>query len=234
MHFGSHSHMLLMSVALQGCVDLGIAETPVHLGTVETVAVLGEYNSLYLVSLPLVLELHFHSLPFQVGNKHIPIAAPADFRFNDVVKLILRPVRLSFRRLRLTLSFPLAMCKPHFKVSSLQIQVLRNRSFLSEMVLPLLSIRLKAICTCGCSLSKCRAMKNWVSRMPIRSMYSSTIPAMTRFVKRGSSSLEKLNAILECDNLGILVLVKYIVHHTFEIASLCDFCHHTPILFMSS
>ena len=36
------------------------------------------------------------------------------------------------------------MCKPYFKVSSLQIRVLRRRSCLSDMVLPLLSMRLKA------------------------------------------------------------------------------------------
>ena len=58
------------------------------------VAVLGEDNALYFVGLPLVLEINFHSLPFQVGDKHVPVAASADFRFEDVVKLIFRLVRL--------------------------------------------------------------------------------------------------------------------------------------------
>lgn len=58
------------------------------------VAVLGEDYALNLVSLPSVTEMYFHALTFQVGDKHVPVAAPADFRFEDVVKLIFRLVRL--------------------------------------------------------------------------------------------------------------------------------------------
>lgn len=83
MHFSCHFHPFLTSVALQGRVNLEITETPVHLGTVETVAVLGEYNTLHLVRLPLVPEMHFHALPFQVGDKYVPVATPADFSFED-------------------------------------------------------------------------------------------------------------------------------------------------------
>ena len=57
------------------------------------VAVLGENYTLYLVGLPFVLETDFHALSLQVGDKHVPVAAPADFRFEDVVQLISRPVR---------------------------------------------------------------------------------------------------------------------------------------------
>lgn len=39
---------------------------------------------------------------------------------------------------------------------------------------------------------------------------------------------------LGCHYLRILILVDYVAHHTFEVASLCDFCHHIPILLMSS
>ena len=39
---------------------------------------------------------------------------------------------------------------------------------------------------------------------------------------------------LVCDNLGILVLVKDIIHHTLKVASLYDFRHHIPILINSS
>ena len=81
-----------MPVMLQSCVNLGIAETPVHFGAVEAIAVLGKYNALYFVSLPSVAEIHFHTLPFQVGDKHVPVAAPAYFGFEYVVKLILRLV----------------------------------------------------------------------------------------------------------------------------------------------
>ena len=41
-----------------------------------------------------MLEMYFHSLPFQVGDKHVPVAASADFHFDDVVKRIFRPVWL--------------------------------------------------------------------------------------------------------------------------------------------
>ena len=107
MCFGCHSHTLIISIAPQGCVNLGITELSVHLGAVETVAVFGEDYTLYFVRLPLVLEMHFHSLPFQVGDKHVPVAAPADLHFEDVVKLVLRPVRL-FQPL--TLNVILAVC----------------------------------------------------------------------------------------------------------------------------
>lgn len=83
-----------MPVALQCRVNLRIAETSVHFRAVEMVAALNENNALYFVRLPLVLEMHFHSLTLQVGGKHVPVAAPADLRFEDVVKLVLRPVRL--------------------------------------------------------------------------------------------------------------------------------------------
>ena len=76
-----HSYSLGASIPVQCRVNLGIAETPVHLGAVEMVAILGEYHALYFVRLPLVLEMHFHSLPFQVGDKHVPVAAPADLLF---------------------------------------------------------------------------------------------------------------------------------------------------------
>lgn len=72
-----------MSVVLQCRINLGITETSVHLGAVDVVAVLGEHYTLYFVRLPLVLEMHFHILPFQVGDKHIPVATPADFSFED-------------------------------------------------------------------------------------------------------------------------------------------------------
>lgn len=58
------------------------------------VAIHGEYNTLHLAGLPLMLEMYFHSLPFQVGDKHVPVAASADFHFDDVVKRIFRPVWL--------------------------------------------------------------------------------------------------------------------------------------------
>ena len=35
-----------------------------------------------------------YRLPFQVGDKHVPVAASADFHFDDVVKRIFRPVWL--------------------------------------------------------------------------------------------------------------------------------------------
>lgn len=82
------------SVALQECINPGIAESPVHLGAVEAVAVHGKDNTLNLVCLPLVLEADFHALPVEVGDKHVPVSAPAGFRFEDVVKFVLRPVRL--------------------------------------------------------------------------------------------------------------------------------------------
>ncbi len=105
MCFRCQSGALLVPVALQGSVNLGIAETPVHLGAVETVAVLGEYNALYLVGLSLVFEMYFHTLPLQVSDKHVPVAAPADFRFEDVVQLIFRLVRL-FQTVALDILFP--------------------------------------------------------------------------------------------------------------------------------
>lgn len=71
------------------------------------IAVLGEDHALYFVRLPFVLEPHFHVLPIQVGDKHVPIAAPADLGFEDVVKLVLYPVRL-FQPL--TLDVILAVC----------------------------------------------------------------------------------------------------------------------------
>ena len=94
-----------------------------------------------------------------------------------------------------TCSLPLEKWSPYFLVSSLQIRSLRKRSFLSDMVLPLLSMRLNAICTCGCSLSKCRPMMYCVSLITIRSIYSRAICAMTALFSRGASSLEKLNVI---------------------------------------
>lgn len=85
MYFGCHAHTFIISIVLQGCVNLGIAEPSVHFGAVETVAVLCEYNSLYLVRLPLVLETDFHAQTMQVGDKHVLVAAPADFLFENVV-----------------------------------------------------------------------------------------------------------------------------------------------------
>ena len=41
------------------------------------VAIHGEYNTLHLAGLPLMLEMYCHSLPFQVGDKHVPVAASA-------------------------------------------------------------------------------------------------------------------------------------------------------------
>ncbi len=95
------------TIALQCRINLGITETPVHFGAVEMIAVLGEDHALYFVHLPFVLEPHFHALPIQVGDKHVPIAAPADLGFGDVVKLVLYPVRL-FQPL--TLDVILAVC----------------------------------------------------------------------------------------------------------------------------
>ena len=94
MYFSCHSHTLIISVALQGCVNLGIAETPVHFRTIKMVAVLGEYNALHLVRLSFALERNLHALPFQVGDKHVPVAAPADLPFENVVKLVFGLVRL--------------------------------------------------------------------------------------------------------------------------------------------
>ena len=37
-----------------------------------------------------------------------------------------------------------------------------------------------------------------------------------------------------CDNLGILSFIKDVIHHPLEVASLCDFRHHIPILVKSS
>ena len=73
MRFGGHSHTFLISVVPQGSINLGKAETPVHFGAVEAIAIFGENNALYLISLPSVAEIHFHTLPFQVGDKHIPV-----------------------------------------------------------------------------------------------------------------------------------------------------------------
>ena len=42
---------------LQSRVNLGITETPVHFGAVEMVAIHGEYNTLHLAGLPLMLEM---------------------------------------------------------------------------------------------------------------------------------------------------------------------------------
>ena len=64
------------------------------IGAVEAIAVLSEDHALYFVSLPSVAEIYIHAMPFQVGDKYIPVSTPADFRFEDVVKLILRLVRL--------------------------------------------------------------------------------------------------------------------------------------------
>ena len=68
-----------------GFINLGITKTPVHLGAVETVAVLCEYNALHLVCPFLVFETDFHTLPFQIGNKHVPVTAPAYLFFENVV-----------------------------------------------------------------------------------------------------------------------------------------------------
>ena len=70
------------------------SETPVHLGAVEMVAILGEYHTLYFVRLSSVTEMHFRSLPFQIGDKHVPVSTSADLRFKDVVKLVLCLIRL--------------------------------------------------------------------------------------------------------------------------------------------
>ena len=85
MYFGCHAHTFIISVALQGCVNLGITKTPVHLGAVETVAVLCEYNALHLVCLTLVFESDFLGLPLQIGYKHVPVTAPAYLFFENVV-----------------------------------------------------------------------------------------------------------------------------------------------------
>ena len=42
-----------MPVMPQGCINLGIAETPVHFGAVETIAVLGE-DIIYLIAWAIV------------------------------------------------------------------------------------------------------------------------------------------------------------------------------------
>ena len=58
------------------------------------VAVLDEDNALYFICLTLVLEMHFHTLTFQVGGKHVPVTTPTDLLFENVVKLVLGLVRL--------------------------------------------------------------------------------------------------------------------------------------------
>ena len=88
------------------------------------VAILGEYHTLYFVRLSSVTEMHFRSLPFQIGDKHVPVSTSADLRFKDVVKLVLCLIRL---------------------FQSVTFDILLRRSCLSDMVLPLLSMRLKAI-----------------------------------------------------------------------------------------
>jgi len=67
---------------------------PLISGAIEVVAVLGENDTLHLVCLPFVLETDFHALPLQVGDKHVPVAISAGFRFEDVVQLIFRLVWL--------------------------------------------------------------------------------------------------------------------------------------------
>ena len=58
------------------------------------VAVHGEDHALHFICLSLVFEAGFYTLTVQVGDKHVPVAAPADFRFQYVVQPVLRPVRL--------------------------------------------------------------------------------------------------------------------------------------------
>ena len=111
MFVGWHFHTFPMSVVLQCRINLGITETPVHFGAVETVAVLGKDYALYLDLMPVVVELKYHPQPLQVDDKHIPVTAPADFRFEDVVKLILRLVRL-FQAVALDVLFPVCHMQP--------------------------------------------------------------------------------------------------------------------------
>ncbi|WP_353890507.1 hypothetical protein [uncultured Bacteroides sp.] len=65
-----------MSIPFQSCVNLGIAEPPVNLGTAERVAVHGENYTLHFVRIALVLEPHVHVLFLQISGKHVPVAAP--------------------------------------------------------------------------------------------------------------------------------------------------------------
>ena len=68
-------------------------------------------------------------------------------------------------------------------------------SLRSKMVLPLLSMRLKAIWTYGCSLSKWRPMMYCVSLIPILSMYSRATFAIYSLLSLEESCVEKLREI---------------------------------------
>lgn len=74
----------------------------------------------------IVLETLFHALTFQDGDKHVPVAVPAYLLFKNVVKLVLCLVPL-FLPVKLDIIFSIRYVQAIFKVSSLQIRVLRRR-----------------------------------------------------------------------------------------------------------
>ena len=80
-------------ILLQGKVNLGITETPVHLRAIETIAVLFKDDTLNFLRVAVVLETDINILLSQVSKQVFPISAPSNFCFQRLIDFILGLVR---------------------------------------------------------------------------------------------------------------------------------------------
>ena len=88
--------------ALSPCADNDM--TPVNIGAMSSakglqIIAVADHNAIANVAAAREVGealdvLHFRSLPFQIGDKHVPVSTSADLRFKDVVKLVLCLIRL--------------------------------------------------------------------------------------------------------------------------------------------
>ena len=84
-------HLLLVFpiILLQGKVNLGITETPIHFRAIEMITVLFKDDTLHFLRVAFILKLDINILLLQMSKQVFPIFAPSNFCFQRLIDFIL-------------------------------------------------------------------------------------------------------------------------------------------------
>ena len=211
----------------------------------------------------LVLEADLHALTVQVGDKHIPVAAPADFRFQNVVQPVFSPVRL-FQAIELDILLAVSHVQTIFQGKLLAdtgaaqpiVSVRECPAVIAYAVEDDMHVRMFLVEVVGdeelgvaqshllhvfkCDMRHDMVCQSWLV------LFGETKGDISDWLRHFPVHL-RLDIETHCDGLlafheqaiggdflHSLVFVKDVVHHALEVASFYDFRHHIPILVKSS
>ncbi|EXZ85192.1 hypothetical protein M069_0266 [Bacteroides fragilis str. B1 (UDC16-1)] len=213
--------------------------------------------------MPFMLEADFHPLTVQVGDKHIPVAAPADFRFQYVVQPVLRPVRL-LQTVALDILLAASHVQTVFQGKFLAdtgaaqplVPVRNGPAVIAYAVEGDMHVRMLLVEVAGdeemrvaqsllLHVLKCYPCHDMVCQAWLV-LFGETQGDVSHRLRHLAVHL-RLDVEAHCDGVLVfheqalmshylhsLVLVKDVVHHTLEITAVYDFRHHIPILVRSS